>query len=73
MTNILNMLLNLSDERFDPIAKDFIRTLLEEDRTDEQMRVSLKVLLDMCVNGSLCSSFEIGVLDIVWKHYGGSV
>lgn len=67
----LHQFLKLSDRSFDPIAKDKLRNLLETERTDEEMRVGVKELLDMCVHGSLCSDFEILVLDFIWKEYGG--
>lgn len=63
------MLLNLSDRQFDPIAKDELRSVLS--KPDEEMRDGLKRLLDMCVNGSLCSDFEIRVLDLAWRSFGG--
>lgn len=70
--DVLKMLLNLSDQQFDPIAKDKLKALLEGDKPTEEMKTGLKDLLDICVNGSLCSDFEIRVMDLAWRHYGGS-
>lgn len=66
------MLLNLSDRQFDPVAKDMLRKLLNEAESDADMRDGLKKVLDVCVHGSLCSDFEIRVLDLAWRSYGGS-
>lgn len=71
MKEVLNALLRLSDEAFDPVAKKELRELLKDDAPDEVMRTGLHHLLDMCVNGALGAGLVIKTLDIAWKHYGG--
>ncbi len=71
MIDVLRMLLNLSDQQFDPVAKNELRSLLDAAPPAEAMRDGLREILDKCVHGSLCSAFEIRVLDMTWQHYGG--
>ena len=67
---ILTGMLGLSDQQFDPSAKEKVREIIG--KPDEEARKPLLFLLDDCVYSSLCSGFEIQVLDILYKQAGGS-
>jgi hypothetical protein len=66
---ILESLLKLSDRQLDPVAKDKLRELIG--LTDEEVRKPLLFILDDCVHGSLCSNFEITVMDALYRSAGG--
>jgi len=55
------MCLKLSDRAFDPVAKDTVRQWSPEPTALEVLET-----LDLCINGSLCSSFEIKVLTMLY-------
>jgi hypothetical protein len=67
---ILDGLLHLSDRQFDPIAKEKVREIIG--LPDEEAKKKLLFLVDDCVYGSLSSSFEIKVLDVLYRQAGGS-
>lgn len=60
---IVQSLLQLSDRAFDKAAKDMIRTWDSPPKAAQILEV-----LDMCVHGSLCSGFEIKVLEFLLVH-----
>lgn len=64
------ILTQLSDAQFDPAPKAHLKTLMG--RPNEEIRKELLFLLDDCVYGSLCSSFEIAALDAIYHSIGGS-
>lgn len=66
----LGILLKLSDQQFDASAKAKVREIIG--KSNEEAKKPLLFLLDDCVYSSLCSSFEIHVLDILYKQAGGS-
>lgn len=67
------MLLNLSDDAFDQPAKGWLATLVNDwpELTQAQIRDELKRILDVCVNGSLCTGTVIYALDVAWRDAGG--
>ena len=67
---ILNTLLKMSDQQFDSMAKDSVRKIIGN--TNENALVPILYLLDDCVHGSLCSNFEIKVLNLIYDNIGGS-
>ena len=68
---ILNGLLQLSDRQFDPHAKEGVKKIIGM-KDNEEARKEILFLLDECVFGSLCSDFEIRVLDILYRQAGGT-
>jgi hypothetical protein len=60
---VRKMCLNLSDRAFDPVAKDIVRKWSPEPTAAQVLEA-----LDMCVHGSLCSSFEIKVLHMLYEQ-----
>ena len=67
---ILTSMLGLSDRRFDPSAKENVKKLIG--MSDEEVRKPLIFLLDDCVYGSLCSGFDINLLDVLYRQAGGT-
>lgn len=65
----IEILCKLSDRQFDPIAKNRLAALAG--KPDAEAREELKAIIDMCVFGSLCSSFELKALDALWRDAGG--
>lgn len=59
MTPLAPLLLNLSDNTLDPIAKEDIRSWASPP-------TALQILhtLDICVHGSLCPAFVIAALNV---------
>jgi len=51
---VINMLCELSDQQFDPIAKDKLKKMKFISDPEERRKRLLHVL-DICVYGSLCS------------------
>lgn len=62
VSDIKGALLQLSDRQFDPTAKDIMKKWPEEVKPTDILE-----LLDFCVHGSLCSGFEITVLQILYE------
>ena len=58
---VRTMCLNLSERAFDPVAKDTVRKWSPEPTALEVLET-----LDLCINGSLCSSFEVTVLTTLY-------
>lgn len=59
---IKDLCLKLSDKAFDPVAKESVKEWPEK-----VTAADVKKTLDLCVNGSLCSSFEILALDMLYR------
>ncbi|RDJ35386.1 MAG: hypothetical protein DWQ19_11260 [Crenarchaeota archaeon] len=64
-------LLKVSDRQVDEIAKNMVRKFLSEEskHNPKDMWNFTKELLDICVQGSLCSSFEIVAMDFETAGY----
>jgi hypothetical protein len=61
--HVREMCFKLSDRTFDPVAKDTVRKWSPEPTALEVLET-----LDMCIHGSLCSSFEIKVLTMLYDQ-----
>ncbi len=59
--HVREMCLTLSDRVFDPVAKATVRKW-----SSEPTALEILETLDLCINGSLCSSFEIKVLTMLY-------
>ncbi len=59
----MTMLLELSDQQFDPAAKERTKAIIG--LSDADARKPLQVLLDLCVRYSWCSNFEIVFLNLL--------
>lgn len=64
------LMLNISDAGFDALAKQRLKTFMG--RPNEEIKDELLGLIDDIVYYAWSSSFELMVLDQVWKEIGGS-
>lgn len=67
---IFKMLCQLSDRQFDSSLKPRVLALVG--RPNEDIKDELLQIIDDCINGALCSDFEIKVLNVVWLCCGGT-
>jgi hypothetical protein len=66
---LFEMLMEFSDEQFDPLAKNRLKDLIG--KPNEEVSYKLLGIIDDCVYCSFCSSFELKAMNMIYEAIGG--